>query len=310
MKKLLFIFILFSSLFSGENNISNTLPHERSIIQKVAIGIGNGKNENEALNNALIDAISKLRGITTASLKQEFKNIDINISSLVQISQSSNTTLQNISNGYINDYKINKIEKTKNGWSIEILAYKYTFEKNKKAKIIVLNPNKELGENLERALNEILSKNKNFQVLERKMDFKDEDKLLKNEQTLDEEKYKFGNVLITDYVLEFKFTNASKISQNKISYYKNEKKSLDISYKLIFYPTREIILFKTINANLTFNDNKKEQKAWKKIANEINEDLNNLFSKNVILNLQKENNSSGKDANYQIDKDGELNLGF
>lgn len=55
------------------------------------------------------------------------------------------------------------------------------------------------------------------------MDFKDEDKLLKNEQSLDEEKYKFGNVLITDYILEFKFSNTSKISQNKISYYKNEK---------------------------------------------------------------------------------------
>lgn len=85
---------------------------------------------------------------------------------------------------------------------------------------------------------------------------------------------------------------------------------MDISYKLIFYPTREIVLFKTINTNLTFNDNKKEQKAWKKIADKINEDLNNLFSKNVILNLQNENNSSGKDVNYQIDKDGGLNLGF
>lgn len=286
-----------------------TLPHQRAKFQKITQGVGTGQTREEALNNALIDVLSQLKGVSNINLRQEIKNADINFSSLGQISQSSKTILQNVSKGRIDSYKIDKAEQNGTTWQVELSAYKYLYQSDDKPKLVLFDNDKDdLGKNLNQALNDVFSQSQNFTLLERKNDFKNENELIQSEQSSSEEAYKLGNVLGADYILEFEILDASKATQSKISYQNNEKISLNIAYKLVFYPTREIVLSKSLNANLILSDDvKKEQKAWENIALGVKEDLENSLFSNLT---QAQQDEKGKEATYKLHEKGGVDLGF
>lgn len=286
-----------------------TLPHQRAKFKKIIQASGTGESKEEALNNALIEALSQLKGISNLNLRQEIKSIDLNFTHLGQISQKSKSILQNVSKGYIDSYQVDKIEQNGTIWQVEISAFKELYQNDNKPKLVLFNNNKnELGEYLTQALNDVFSKSPNFTLLERNNDFEKESNIIKSEDSSSEESYKLGNVLGADYILEFKILDISKTKQSKISYQNNAKISINIAYKLIFYPTREIIFSKTFNTNFSLsNDIKKEQKTWENIALNIQSQIqNSLFSNTLEQDIKKQ----GKENTYKLDENGGVNLGF
>lgn len=285
----------------------STLQKPRTLT-KVIDAKASGANEQEALNNALIMALSQLKGVSGENLKQEFKSVKFNLSTTGQIEQSSNQFLQNVSKGRIDTYKINAINKTEQGVEVEISAYKYIFENNQKAKLIIYDlSHTTLSESLKQALNDVFAQSKNFQLLQRENDYKSESDLLKSEEASSDESYKLGNVLGADYILEFKLLDAQKVS-SKIN--SGEKLSLNIAYKLIFFPTREVFYSKTLNSKMSLsNDIKKQQKALEKIALDFNKELENQ----LFANESSESDTlpqSSKATTYKIGEKGGVNLGF
>lgn len=47
-------------------------------------GNGTGESKEEALNNALIDALSQFKGVSNVNLRQELQSIDLSFSHLGQ----------------------------------------------------------------------------------------------------------------------------------------------------------------------------------------------------------------------------------
>ncbi|TKX31571.1 CsgG/HfaB family protein [Campylobacter estrildidarum] len=292
--------------FSNQDNIQNskTLPHQRTKFQKISQGFGTGQTREEALNNALIDALSKLKGVSKINLRQEIKSVDFKFSAQGQIVQNSKNTLQNVSNGRIDSYEITSAENNGTDWQIGLLAYKYLYQSDQKPKLILFDENDaNIGKNLTQALNDVFSNSDYFTLLERENDFKNEDKLIESKQSSSEEISKLGNVLGADYILEYKILDASK-QDNFISY---NKLKINLSYKLIFYPTREIVLSKTLNTSLIVTrDVQKEYKAWENIALMIQKQIqNSLFNVNTLNTQEK-----GKKPSYKLHKNGGVELGF
>ncbi|MBZ7948960.1 CsgG/HfaB family protein [Campylobacter molothri] len=285
------------------------LPHQRSKFQKIMQGIGTGQTREDALNNALIDVLSKLKGISKFNLRQEIKNIDFKFSALGEVIQDSKNILQNIINGRIDSYEVTSAENNGTSWEVKILAYKYLYQNDQKPKLILFDENYgKLGENLTQALNNIFSNDSYFTLLERKNDFKSEDKLIESAQGSSDERSKLGNVLGTDYILEYKILDVSK-QNNYITYQDDKKLKINISFKLIFYPTREIVLSKTLSANFMLaHDIQKEQKYWENIALMMQKYIqNSLFNTNAF---DENKQDKGKDSTYKLHESGGVDLGF
>lgn len=285
----------------------NTRTLNAKVMTKIIDARGSGSNEQEALNNALIVALSQLRGVSGENLRQEFKSIKFNLSSLGQIEQNSNQFLQNVSKGRIDTYKINSVKQTEQGVEVEISAYKYMFEHNQKNKLILYDlTHTALSERLKQALSDIFSQSENFQLLQRDENYENENDLLKSEDISSDEIYKLGNVLGADYILEFKILEGQK-SSSKINY--GEKLSLNIAYKLVFFPTREVIYSKTLNSKLVVSDDiNKQQKALEKIALNVNKELeNHLFA---TAKDDKTSSENSKAINYKLGEKGGVDLGF
>ncbi|TKX33006.1 CsgG/HfaB family protein [Campylobacter aviculae] len=286
-----------------------TLPHQRSKFQKITQGVGTGQTREEAVNNALIDALSKLKGVSKINLRQETKSIDFKFSALGQIVQNSKNTLQNVSNGRIDSYEITSVENNGTNWQVGLLAYKYLYQNDQKPKLVLFDGNYgKAGENLTQALNDIFSNDTYFTLLERKNDFKSEDKLIESNQSSSDESSKLGNVLGADYILEYKILDTSK-QNSSVAYQNNNKLKINISFKLIFYPTREIVLSKTLSANFMLtHDVQKEQKYWENIALMMQKYIqNSLFNANTSEENKEE---KGKNPTYKLHEGGGVDLGF
>lgn len=187
-----------------------TLPHQRNKFQKVVQGNGTGESKEEALNNALIDALSQFKGVSNVNLRQELQSIDLSFSHLGQISQKSKSVLQNVSKGYIDTYKVDKIDQNGTLWQVEISAFKSLYQNDNKPKLVILNDKNKEESYLKRALYDAFSQDENFTLLEREHDFKDENKIIKSEDGSREESYKLGNVLGADYILEFEILDITQ----------------------------------------------------------------------------------------------------
>ncbi|EAL8697002.1 hypothetical protein DY886_04470 [Campylobacter coli] len=285
-----------------------TLPHQRNKFQKVVQGNGTGESKEEALNNALIDALSQFKGVSNVNLRQELQSIDLSFSYLGQISQKSKSVLQNVSKGYIDTYKVDKIDQNGTLWQVEISAFKSLYQNDNKPKLVILNDKNKEESYLKRALYDAFSQDENFTLLEREHDFKDENKIIKSEDGSSEESYKLGNVLGADYILEFEILDITQVKQSKISYQNNTKASINIAYKLIFYPTRELVFSKTFNTTFTLSgDSKKEQKNWENIALFMQREM----EKSLFFDtLEEDNKQEGKENTYKLHENGGVNLGF
>lgn len=266
--------------FSPE--LSSTVTAREGTFIKVATAEGSGASKEEATKNALIEAVSKLKGLSTANLStKQFNN-------QMGVVQKFEPSINKASQGRIDSYEITSIELEPNGaYAVRVNVYKTLFERNEKPNLVIFNASKYklLGDSLRKYLTNELVQSKKFNVLDRKNGayYKAEKQLIESEDATSEDIYKLGNVLGTDYMLVFNLRAVGASASNSVNITANSsnvtKGDVVVDYRLILFATKEIKLANTLNLSITLKDDsvKSNEEAMSKIAKAVYTDISNTL---------------------------------
>ncbi|HJE65497.1 MAG TPA: hypothetical protein K8V51_00355 [Campylobacter avium] len=306
MKKALFVFAILSCFMYAETNTSVNFQKEigLSLSTKdgtyinVSAGQGSGLSKEEATINALLEAITKMRGFSTANVrtalaKQKLHVFDVGYSSTLD------TQIYSLTKGRIDTYEITSVEIDENGrYTVSVNAYKTLFKRDEKPTIAVFNDSyfKTLGDNILINLNNELIKSGKFTVLDRKSDkyYKTEKALMQSEDSSGEDLYKLGNVIGSDYMLVFNLRDigaSSSKSSNITVQNSSLKGDVVVDYRLLLFATKEIKAADSLILSISVkeDDVKSNEEASKRIANAISAELiSKLYPLYVAMASDKE----------------------
>lgn len=276
------------------------LCQAQSALNKESYGEGFGNTRNEAIKNAINEALGKMEGLKQVKLKK----FEFNFNGNFNIGYDEEIDL--ISNGVFNSYDIKSLTQTnQNEFHAKVVIYKKIYsEKNleDKSSLIIINKVKdELSAKFEQELLSVLLQSKKFRILDRvNLDLYSQEKSLLIKNASDDELIKLYNVLGADFLL---------ILNPKIEQIQNEINTqaynINIDYRLIEFATTQIKASNALEFKMSSTSNSSRQKALRGIATKITEDIFK-HSKDD----QEEEIEQGLDANYQINNEGGVNLGF
>ncbi|WP_291949743.1 hypothetical protein [Campylobacter sp.] len=268
-----------------------------SVSTKSSTGEGSGLTREEAINNALIEAIGKINGVNISSLKQTF---------VASYSDSQNTNIVDMykekivkaTKGKVDSYDVNNVTKDENGnYVAEVIVYKTSTKKyydipghkpDSRRSITVFNTSskyQELGNVLQQKIITNLLQSRKFNVLDRdsKGYYEMEKSLIKSSDTNSDEIYKLKNVLATDYILLFNVSGIDAVANNN-----KNKIEIVIDYRVLLFATREIKFSNTLTMSASIKNNSlvANEKLSKKIAKKISDDILNAIYPLKIASVQ------------------------
>lgn len=279
--------------FSAE--IGSSLTTRDGTFIKTSTGEGSGQTKEIATRNAVLEAISKLKGLSAEK--------NLNLQSL-EVPTLFGTVLTNpqmsaATKGRIDSYDIISVNIEPNGWyMVRVNVYKTLFERSKKPSVTIINASrfKELGETLQRRLTNDLVQSKKFNVLDRKNDayYKAEKQLIESEDASSEDVYKLGNILGTDYMLIVNLRDVGKSSSSSSSVAstsassKASKADVVVDYQMILFATKEVKLANTLTLTLSLKDGgvKANEEAMGQISKAVSTDLLNTLYPLVVAAMQ------------------------
>ncbi len=279
--------------FSAE--IGSSLTTRDGTFIKTSTGEGSGQTKEIATRNAVLEAISKLKGLSAEK--------NLNLQSL-EVPTLFGTVLTNpqmsaATKGRIDSYDIISVNIEPNGWyMVRVNVYKTLFERSKKPSVTIINASrfKELGETLQRRLTNDLVQSKKFNVLDRKNDayYKAEKQLIESEDASSEDVYKLGNILGTDYMLIVNLRDLGKNSSSSSGVAstsassKASKADVVVDYQMILFATKEVKLANTLTLTLSLKDGgvKANEEAMGQISKAVSTDLLNTLYPLVVVAMQ------------------------
>lgn len=279
--------------FSAE--IGSSLTTRNGTFIKTSTGEGSGQTKEIATRNAVLEAISKLKGLSAEK--------NLNLQSL-EVPTLFGTVLTNpqmsaATKGRIDSYDIISVNIEPNGWyMVRVNVYKTLFERSKKPSVTIINASrfKELGETLQRRLTNDLVQSKKFNVLDRKNDayYKAEKQLIESEDASSEDVYKLGNILGTDYMLIVNLRDLGKSSSSSSGVAstsassKVSKADVVVDYQMILFATKEVKLANTLTLTLSLKDGgvKANEEAMGQISKAVSTDLLNTLYPLVVAAMQ------------------------
>lgn len=279
--------------FSAE--IGSSLTTRDGTFIKTSTGEGSGQTKEIATRNAVLEAISKLKGLSAEK--------NLNLQSL-EVPTLFGTVLTNpqmsaATKGRIDSYDIISVNIEPNGWyMVRVNVYKTLFERSKKPSVTIINASrfKELGETLQRRLTNDLVQSKKFNVLDRKNDayYKAEKQLIESEDASSEDVYKLGNILGTDYMLIVNLRDLGKSSSSSSGVAstsassKASKADVVVDYQMILFATKEVKLANTLTLTLSLKDGgvKANEEAMGQISKAVSTDLLNTLYPLVVAAIQ------------------------
>lgn len=279
--------------FSAE--IGSSLTTRDGTFIKTSTGEGSGQTKEIATRNAVLKAISKLKGLSAEK--------NLNLQSL-EVPTLFGTVLTNpqmsaATKGRIDSYDIISVNIEPNGWyMVRVNVYKTLFERSKKPSVTIINASrfKELGETLQRRLTNDLVQSKKFNVLDRKNDayYKAEKQLIESEDASSEDVYKLGNILGTDYMLIVNLRDLGKSSSSSSGVAstsassKASKADVVVDYQMILFATKEVKLANTLTLTLSLKDGgvKANEEAMGQISKAVSTDLLNTLYPLVVAAMQ------------------------
>jgi curli biogenesis system outer membrane secretion channel CsgG len=283
-----------------------------SIDAKEVKSSGEGGSLNEAIYDALTNAISMVNGVALESIKEsKFRYSEFNRNNRVSSigESSSRVDIKSATGGYVNSYKIlSQRRDGDGGYVVKILAdipqYKSVSKSNRRKMAILpfrisksyfeIDSKRVEAKEVERQLNQSivssLTQSRKFAILDR--DFTKEQYIEKSIIAYDSplsEQIKLGQSLGSDYMLvgvlsELSLTNDKKVSQitSQVSYRYLVKVKFD--YRVIVMATREIKYSDSIDWDFEVtNEQFKLPYITDWIAKEINITLlDNIYPMRVV----------------------------
>lgn len=276
-------------------DIGSALTTRDGTFIKTSTGEGSGQTKEIATRNAILEAISKMKGLSAE------KNLNLQSLEIPTLFGTvlTNPQMSTATKGRIDSYDIISVNTEPNGWYVvRVNVYKTLFERSKKPSVTIINSSryKELGETLQRRLTNDLVQSKKFNVLDRKNDayYKAEKQVIESEDASSEDVYKLGNILGTDYMLVFNLRDLGKSSSSSSGVAstsassKASKADVVVDYQMILFATKEVKLANTLTLTLSLKDGsvKANEEAMGKIAKAVSTDILNTLYPLIVAAIE------------------------
>lgn len=286
MKKILIVFLGLFLVSLNAKVVTTTST-------KTATGEGYGITYEQAVDNALAEAVLKLNGAYVKT-RQEAQISAIKSGDENEIYKHFNQQISKATNGRFSSFEVIENTKTEDGFrvvvSIQKTAVSKKYElagmKNDRRKIIVapaLSPNNFslLGRDSEQILRDLrfkiesnIHKTRKFDLLDRQAGeaLAVERDIILNDANKDEA-LKLGQNLGTDYILLYTISDVNTTNKNYsiIGSGSSSKVSVSINYQVITFATRQIRFADSINLDI-------KSKDYDSILNDI--------ASTIVLNTQ------------------------
>ena len=284
---------------------------------------GFGSTRDEALQNALIEAVKQSDGVSINSKKVFYKNIKQQsslVSNKININKQSNYNIQEATKGLINQYRIINTKKiASNEYRVKTIVklLKYTADgisANNRRKIAVVRfknlTNSKISKMLSHYLTTDLTQSRKFAVLE-KTYTKDIDKelaLIQSNKVASSQKIKLRQKFGADYLLVGTIQKASIDKKRQHNQLLGESSistvvNLVVDYRVVVVATSQIKYSDTALLSMEFQNQLSNddalRKGAKKIAKKITSNLlKSIYPIKVIKTTQ--------DANVVLNEGGKL----
>lgn len=289
MKKFLFIFLagIFLSFSLEAKIVTKTST-------KSSTGEGTGLTREEAVNNAIIEAIGKMSGVNINSLKTSQTHA-VSDNQGTNIQDSYSEQISKATKGRADTYEINSAEEVGGKWHASVTIFKTTTTKSYKAPGLSADSRRSitvfsvspavysgLGSTLQQKIITDLLQSRKFNVLDRDSDgyYAMEKAIIQSGDAASDEVYKLKNVLATDYILLFSVNalDAKKKTSNLTGKTKAEAEVV-IDYRVLLFATRQIKFSNTLTMKVSIKDDSltANEAALEQIAARISSDMLNAI---------------------------------
>ncbi|EAH8539630.1 CsgG/HfaB family protein [Campylobacter upsaliensis] len=285
--------ILFLSLFLS---LSLNAKVVTSTNTKSSTGEGVGLTREEAINNAIIEAVGKMGGVNINSLRKSNSSVFSNgLDTTIQDHYSEQ--ISKATKGRVDSYEINSIEQDENGkYMANVTIFKTTTTKKYQApglsadnrrSISVFDstpdPTKRgIGAALQQKIITNLLQSRKFNVLDRDSNgyYEMEKAIIKSGDAAKDEIYKLKNVLGTDYILLFSISalDGKQKTSNLTGKSKMEAEVV-IDYRVLLFATRQIKFANTLSMKVALKDDSlsTNEQVLGQIARQISNDILNAI---------------------------------
>lgn len=286
MKKYLFIFAFLACALNAE-----VLTHTST---KTAMGEGHGLTREEAINNAIIEAIGKINGVNINSIKKSNTQA-ISDNSGSNIVDAYSNDISKATKGRADSYEIISTNQDSTGKWVAVVEIKNSkttksykapgLDNKQRRSLAVFNASygdtRGLGENLKTHIISNLTKSRKFNILDRDNGgyYEMEKALIKSSNANSDEIYKLKNVLGSDYLMIFDIKAAqARTKQSNLTGQNITKAEFAVDYQVILFATREVKYSNTLAMSVSVKDDlKSNEEAYKKIADKITSDILNAI---------------------------------
>lgn len=285
--------ILFLSLFLS---LSLNAKVVTSTNTKSSTGEGVGLTREEAINNAIIEAVGKMGGVNINSLKKSNSSVFSNgLDTTIQDHYSEQ--ISKATKGRVDSYEINSIEQDENGkYMANVTILKTTTTKKYQApglsadnrrSISVFDstpdPTKRgIGAALQQKIITNLLQSRKFNVLDRDSNgyYEMEKALIQSGNAAKDEIYKLKNVLGTDYILLFSISALDgKQKTSNLTRKSKMEAEVVIDYRVLLFATRQIKFANTLSMKVALKDDSlsTNEQVLGQIAHQISNDILNAI---------------------------------
>ena len=294
MKKYLFIFAFLACVLNAE-----VVTHTST---KTAIGEGHGLTREEAINNAIIEAVGKISGVNVSSMKRSSTQA-ISDNSGSNIVDTYSNDISKATKGRADTYNIISAEQDGSGRWIAVVEIKNSkttksykapgLDHKQRRSLAVFNASygetRGLGESLKSHVITNLTQSRKFNILDRDNGgyYEMEKALISSGNAGGDEIYKLKNVLGSDYLMIFDVKAAqARTKQSNLTGKNITKAEFAVDYQVILFATREVKYSNTLTMSVSVKDDlKSNEAAFKKIADKITSDILNAIYPLKIANI-------------------------
>lgn len=251
-------------------------------------GEGSGITREEAVNNAVIEAISKLQGVKIKSMKSTSLHMATSSKDGTVLQDAYSDEISKVTNGRADSYEVDHVSQDANGRYIANVTIRNTktsksykapgLDPSSRRSIIILgNANHgqhELNNTLRQKFVNKFVQSRKFNVLDRQHGnlYAMEKAFIQSGNAMSDELYKLGNGLGTDYMFVYTVTAAeASSSTSNLTGREKIKAQLSIDYQVILFSTRQVKYSNTLTIDANFKDGslKATHSALDKVVDKI-----------------------------------------
>ncbi len=255
---------------------------------KTSSGEGSGITREEAVNNAVVEAISKMQGVRIKSMKSTSLHMSTSSKDGTVLQDAYSDEISKVTNGRADSYEVDSVHQDSEGRYIANVTIRNT-KTSKSYKAPGLNPSSrrsiivlgnahgsyyEMNKTLQQKFTSKFVQSRKFNVLDRQHGnlYAMEKAFIQSGNAMNDEIYKLGRGLGTDYMFVYTVTAAEASAKtSNLTGRERIKAQLSIDYQVILFATRQVKYSNTytVDADLKDGSLKATHGALDKVVGDI-----------------------------------------